>query len=804
VRILHLSDLHRAGSTETLKAIWGGPQSALRKLPEAEQRFDLIVVSGDLAGAARPAEYDELHEFAVTSLLPLLRDPEDRARVIFVPGNHDVDWSAELGRPLQLADLLQQPGGSEHLAGLLQRYREDPARSGLRQVISKYGHIEWIALDKARQGARFATVQRFLDEFYGPALREPGRAFDLLAAQEGLDWSAHLFPEDRIAVYGFNSCFLNDRYWTGAAISRESIANAAAHASEHAEGSLRIAVWHHGIHTDGYRPDYLNQADLGALIVAGFQVGFHGHLHKAGAQQLGWLSDRLVLIGTGSLGANQNHRPDAVGKQFSVVQLHPHRVHVQVHERAGDMAVYTRRPARTFPLSHHGDREPEEVLAGEHHRHAHVDRHGISSVEVRIAELRTPHPIQLAELNRPGGEALTEQPQRSPGFEVRQSTAQDGVIRFTLYPPDHHATDLLWSYHASNLIPLTRAEVPRYAHARARKRGDQPGRYDELVLRAHTVRIPCRQLTLVFTFDEPVVDMDSVEKCAHRCVTHNGDQHWERVESELQRCELIKRSDTEIVLRVEAPIVGHRYAITYRPSRAGHSLDYTAGRIAAKLLDGCTADRELGPVLAYQLAESVAAAVSAVFNASPAGLSWMGLLWDETQGRLLPAFGDFPSREWVRSYPWGTDVAGHAFRFNRPATWCRGRHSKHVLHYLRPAYQHWTPEHDWIVCIPLVGDPDKNPLGVLQFEGGGKQQGLGDRLREFADAALAQAATRGSSWEAFQQTLSSAVNTGFWQACAVADCLSGYRSHVHNLIAALELGGLPDAASLTDGSSIRP
>jgi hypothetical protein len=211
-------------------------------------------------------------------------------------------------------------------------------------------------------------------------------------------------------------------------------------------------------------------------------------------------------------------------------------------------------------------------------------------------------------------------------------------------------------------------------------------------------------------------------------------------------------------------------------------------------------------VLSYQLAEIVSAAIAAVFTASPAGVSWMGLLWDETQGRLLPAFGNFASREWVCSYPCGTGVAGHAFRFNRPAAWCRStEHTKDALVYQRsPAYQHWTPEHDWIVCIPLVGDPHKNPLGVVQFEGGGKQQGLGDRLREFANAALAQAATRGSSWETFQQTLSSAVNTGFWQACALADCLGGYRSYVHHLIAALELGGLPDAASLTDGSSIRP
>ena len=802
MRILHLSDLHRAGATETLKAIWNGPQAALRKLPEAEQRFDLIVVSGDLAGSARDSEYDELHEFAATSLLPLLREPDARARIIFVPGNHDVDWSAELGHPLQIADLLQRPGGSDQLAAQLRRYRDDPARSGVRQVISKYGHIEWIALDDARQSARFASVQRFLASFYGDTLREPGRPFDLSAAREGLDWSAHIFPADQVAIYGFNSCFLNDRHWTGAAISRESIANAAAHANEFADGFLRIAVWHHGVHTDGYRPDYLNQADLGALIVAGFQVGFHGHLHKAGAQQLGWLTDRFVLVGTGSLGANQNHRPDAIGKQFSVVQIHPHQVHVQVFERTGDVAVYTRRPARTLPLGNQGEREQHEIAAGEHTRRIHVDRHGIITVSVRISELRTPVAIPVAELSPPVCEARHEAPVGSPGFEIRQSTGQDGVIRFTLYPPDHRSTDLVWRYQASNAVPLTQAEVPRYNLAARR---DLDGSHASVVVRSHTVRFPCRHLTLEYSFDDPVVAMDSVEKWALRCVTHNGDTHWERAPHEERRCELIKRSPTEISLAIEAPIVGHRYAIAYRPSLPGHALDYTGSRIAARLLDRCVADRELGAMLSYQLAETISAAISAVFGGSPGGVSWMGLLWDEAQGRLLPAFGHFASREWVCSYPSGTGVAGHAFRFNRPAAWCRGtEHTRDALVYQRsPAYQHWQPEHDWIVCIPLVGDAHKNPLGVVQFEGGGKQHGLGDRLREFANAALAQAATKGSSWEVFQQTLSSTVNTGFWHACALADCLVDFRDDIHRLMAALELGGQTSEASLTDGSMIR-
>lgn len=804
VRILHISDLHRAGSQETLKAIWVGPQNALRRLPEPEQRFDLIIVSGDLAGAARQVEYDELLEFSHHNLLPLLRDPGDRARVVFVPGNHDVDWAADLGRPLPIAEMLERPGGSDQLARLLKNYRDDPARSGVRQVVSRYGHLEWLLLDPERQMARFAGVQRFLDTFYkDDALAEPGRRFDLLAPAEGLDWSAHLFPEDRVAVYGFNSCFLNDRYWTGAAISRESIARAAEHAAVHADGFLRIAVWHHGIAPDGVRPDYLNQADLGALIVAGFQVGFHGHLHKAGAQQLGWLTDRFVLVGTGSLGANQNQRPDAVGKQFSTVSILPHQLHVHVFERTGDMPVYTRRPPRSFPLGlreHAVAEHDHELIAGEHARHAHVDRHGISTVSVRITDLRAAHPVAIAEVVPPVCAARADPLQSARGFTVHQKTGQDGTIRFTLFPPDPRPTDLVWRYQASNVVPLTRAEVPRYT---LQSRGhDDP---DDTVLRGHTVRFPSRRLTLTYSFDDPVVDLDSVELRVDRCAPHDGDLLWERVPEEERRCEIIKKSPLELALAVDAPIVGCRYGLAYRPSVRGDRLNFKAVRIAAKLLDGCTADREFGPVLAFQLAESISAAVSAVFDASIAAISWMGLLWDDAQGRLLPAFGNFPSREWSASYPHGTGVAGHAFRFNRPAAWCRTtQHSKDALIYQRhPPHQHWKSEQDWIVCVPLVGDGAKNPLGVVQFEGGGKRQGLGGRLYEFANAALANAASKGSSWEVFQQTLSSTVNTGFWQACALAECLGDYREDIRELISTLRLGGPPDE-SLTDGSRIQP
>ncbi|HRI08122.1 MAG TPA: metallophosphoesterase [Nannocystaceae bacterium] len=792
MRILHLSDLHRGGS-ETLKSIWGGPQSALRKQPEAEQRFDFIIVSGDLSETARPGEYDELLEFAQTVLLPQLAEPEDRRRLIFVPGNHDVDWSADLGAPLPIAALLDTFGGPNELEKHLRGYRDDPARSGIRQVVSKYGHVEWLRLDEAKQQNRFRNVQRFLDAFYGDALAGASRRFDLLDPREGEDWSAHLFADERIAFVGFNSCFMNDRYWTGAAISRESIANATSHLHEHAEGFIRVAVWHHGVHTDSYRPDYLNQADLGELIVSGFQVGFHGHTHKAAAEQLDWLTDRFVIVSTGSLGANQHHRPDAVGRQFSVAQLYPHQAHVQVFERGGDVGVYVKKRSRTFSLVSPVEKDNREIAAGSHSRRYQIDGHGIMAVAVDISELRTPHPIVIAEVTPPVCDARgADTTVSSPGFEIRQSYQQDGTIRFTLYPPDYRPTELRWRYQASNVVPLTVAEIPIYDPDGRRRHDGEPGRK---FLRSHHVVFPCKRLNLSFAFDEAAaIDPASVERRVERLVQSASEQHWERVPAEERRARLVRLSDQEHALEIDAPIVGHRYGIAFRPAAPGAVLDYTASRIAAKLLDRCLADRDAAPLLTCLLGEGVAKAVEAVFGASLDTVTWSGLIWDEGRKCLATAFGNFPYRMWAANYPYGAGIAGHAFRFNRPGAWCRSaEHSKEALVYhRRPGYQHWEPDHDWIVCVPLCGDRNKSPIGVVRFEGGGKELGFGDRLREFANAALARAVTKGSPWEIFQQNLASAVNTGFWQACAVAEGLADYQAHIDATIQALGLGGVPE------------
>lgn len=89
--ILHVSDLHITAHGETLETVWNGPKPVL-----PDGRFDFVIVSGDLSQRASEAEYRDLVDFARDHLVRLLK-VKQRERVIFVPGNHDVNWESPIG-----------------------------------------------------------------------------------------------------------------------------------------------------------------------------------------------------------------------------------------------------------------------------------------------------------------------------------------------------------------------------------------------------------------------------------------------------------------------------------------------------------------------------------------------------------------------------------------------------------------------------------------------------------------------------------------------------------------------------------
>jgi hypothetical protein len=110
-RIAHLSDLHAVGERfgYRIESGRGGPQGnerlvgALAALAraDAEERLDLILVTGDMTDAGRSAEWAEFLE-------ALERQPQLRDRMLFLPGNHDVNV-VDRSNPARL-DLPFSPG----------------------------------------------------------------------------------------------------------------------------------------------------------------------------------------------------------------------------------------------------------------------------------------------------------------------------------------------------------------------------------------------------------------------------------------------------------------------------------------------------------------------------------------------------------------------------------------------------------------------------------------------------------------------------------------------------------------------
>ncbi len=222
MRILHLSDLHLTGDIKSLETAWHSPSAALKSGDPDPVIFDAIIVSGDLSQEAGAEEYVHLREFVDGTLLDLVRDRQ-RRRIVFVPGNHDVQWGATVSKKAPLSkvrkDLKQQD-----VSRIVRDKRVQPGSSDWRHRITSGGDLEFRKVDRDRYGRRFDNVQHFLEGFYQKELRdEPHRMFALNHPDEAEHWSAHVFEEERIAIYGFSSCQNNDRDWTGARLARRPL-----------------------------------------------------------------------------------------------------------------------------------------------------------------------------------------------------------------------------------------------------------------------------------------------------------------------------------------------------------------------------------------------------------------------------------------------------------------------------------------------------------------------------------------------------------------------------------------------------
>lgn len=767
MRILHLSDLHLTGPFKNFEEIWSGPSPHL-----VAGSFDFVLVSGDLSQRAAPHEYEQLRVFLNRSVLPLLKEPQLH-RIVLVPGNHDVDWSADIGDRLSIEEQL---AADESFGSKLRRAPFEPGF--LRVSIGRYGHLDVLRIDPNRYPSRFKNVQDFLTAFYKDVpSSEHFRSFDLTNADETNHWSAHVFPASGIAFYGFSSCHGNDRYWTGAMLNARAIEQARLHAEKYARDCTRIAVWHHGLGSDRGRPDYLSTQDIGLLYNAGFRIGFHGHTHRAASKALDELfKNRFFIISTGSLGAGAEERPDAVGNQFSIAEVHhPSHVDVEVFSRDGTSGSFERNREKrrhTF-LEPATPRLDQLSHAVSHQRTWTVTSDGIARIDVELRDVTLYGEVLLAVIEPPFCSVQgRDKAETSTGqLPVMRTELPDGRIRFALNTGKDVKLDWLrWSYHVSNGVALNQMDLEA--------RGKSHSSLDHLLPgfdgRSYTVRFPCEELSLIIRFSEkPRLEKKAVQAVALRRVEVQGQERWERNLAAEQRWAL-ENDEQQVRLRIPSPLVDHRYLLASKLAEVGERYEPDERELLKWLLEQCRDQVSAPDSMVAAFTQAVGGNLERVLEASfTQESSWAVYLWHPERHSLMTAFGRFPNRAWAVRFAWGEGVAGHALRFGLEAGWVRGDSSHHSLIF-RPNPKA-SPEGDysWIVCFPLLtslqnsanGSSQGRAIGVLGFAGNARGGPAEQQLREYASyvARLGNRPMDDQQFSTFRDRLFSAVHSAFWE-----------------------------------------
>jgi len=725
VKILHLSDLHVTYDGRELNQLWGRARPAM-----AGQRFDFVVISGDLTQRAAPGEYAKLKRFLEAEIEPLVTGDREtvKTRVVIIPGNHDVDWSADVLETLALANAPSDLARQWFADG---QWR--PETQPFRVKLGDFGHPSAFQIRGERYHERFAAVQAFLTEYYAGQLVAPHRPFALLEPRgTGTgDWQAHVFPELHVALLGFNSCYRNDRYWHGAQIHEDAITEARDHVDrlDHARNFLRIGVWHHGLESHRSRPDRLTFENLTALVTSGIKVAFHGHVHRSHAQLHRFITNDFALVSTGTLGAAADDRPDAIANQFSIVDLHRNRLRVDVYESEGLGAYTAREDRRRFMYFDLDVERPLDISKPLRSWASHVTRrvtldpeNGTAKIDVEIDDLDLSEPIALA---RVAGAFSTAPEPTAMVDGQRLPVAQRQVGNHLEYCSSawtqKHYRRLAWSYRIANAFALTRAEPSLRA-----KRDDYPHLLDGSEVWSHRVQFDYDRLTLEFVLDAPdgeyfgvVGGAPVVTPIVERQTT--GPLPWERLGSEEIRATKLVANARRCSVSWPSPMASARYGLTFPLANSGDPLPRRFAVATAKLVQLCRSTRTLGDGLRTSLSTYLDASLKSALEIGPDDESFgehavaVGNLWSATEQLLRPCFGFFPPDAWATQFEAGRGIAGHAFRFGRPAAWHRSIAGEFDV--IRVPRMTGSRDYEWILCLPILTGPDGAAIGVFGFAG---------------------------------------------------------------------------------------
>lgn len=707
MRILHLSDLHVTPPV-TLGDMWAPVEAYLRP----DDKFDFIVVSGDLSERAQPEEFAALAELVTSELMRRLTI-EERARIIFVPGNHDVQWDDAHFKPV-----LQ----GRDTAAAVESVKKDPHRSNYRVQVTDVGTLQLWEINQHEYPKRFANVQGFLDRFYDSSLAtKPSKK--LMLSTPGEDWSCHAFLDQGIVFIGLSSCHRNDKHWHGAGFDPRAIEAASRHVRElrnQRSNLLVVAVWHHGFASDSARPDRLALGDVGRLYNMGARLGLHGHTHLADVRHHELLDGALRILATGSLSAGRDGLPDRTPNQFSILELGPGATHVRVETlRLNYHWQYEAMPATTYTLTAApSPRRPGAAppsSCGLHRRVCKINADGVKHVAVEMQDLLPFGRLQLALLVPPYGSSSARDPLLfgNEPQELVDKLLPGGKHRYAV-DLKSKVGDLSWQYDVSNTVALTQEELlllPSRAET-------YPNILPHEDACAFVPTFGCERLELEAQF-ERAPPFQSARVLVERRADHGSASEWEVDEDETARA-ASTFTDTRTVashnvmaLTVERPLVDHRYSLVFAPGSDGRAYPTEAKFLAKDVLAACRGE----PFEASKLRADLTLAVGDALSQQLGGDigDWVAHLWHADDRILLAAFGQFPSLGWGSYFEAGSGIAGHAFRHSAVVGWCNDvpGFTQTVYRKSRHLPGHRAPDSQWVLCLPLRVGVRGPAIGVV-------------------------------------------------------------------------------------------
>lgn len=283
---LHLSDLHiTSSSDEGRQDRWMNEvERDLPKLLEEKHLSpDFVLVSGDIANSGQATEYELALNFFET-----LRDrlPRRSARWMFVPGNHDVNWSKiDKNRDLQLRAETKAITDDERLASALSNEHDQ------KYVGKRHGNFR----DFSERAAR--TLQAPMPERDNSAVMHLNVG-DIEIAIAGLNSALLSTRKDLIDVLNAEvSTAIPDLDLQALAVGLRQLQQAVRSVES---ADVRIAVMHHPPLSEWFLgPDHLSQRSyLGRFD---FIHRGHEHLPSQTHRTLAGLRDDLFEIAAGAL-----------------------------------------------------------------------------------------------------------------------------------------------------------------------------------------------------------------------------------------------------------------------------------------------------------------------------------------------------------------------------------------------------------------------------------------------------------------------------------------------------------------------